>query len=1016
MIPRLSAFEAPTALTQSFLTALAKGGFCGELCSETSERLIAGTDNSVYQLFPQAVVYPAQVEDLELLTKLLGKPEFRSLKVAPRGGGTGTNGQSLTQGLVIDLSRHLNQILEINTQEGWVRVQPGVVLDRLNDLLSPLGYFFAPTLSTSSRATLGGMISTDACGKGSRIYGKTSDHILALKCRMVGGQRLKTEILDEAGWKGERLGEHGDLYALIDQILSERTEEIAQLPQLDRFVTGYNLTRLKDPQSGQYSLNYLIAGSEGTLALVEEAKLKILPLVKHKQLLALRYPDFLAALRGAEALVSLDPAAIETIDDTILGLAREDEIFHLVGPMLSAEGEPVPQAINLVEFIGETAEELQQKIDQAEGLIKQSQGQPGQPSGYYKAAKAHEIAALWELRKKGVGLLGNAKGNRRPIAFVEDTVVPPKHLAAYIEEFRALLEKHGLFYGMFGHVDVGCLHVRPALDMRLPEDQKLLKRISDEVADLVGKYGGVIWGEHGKGFRSGYTEKYVGPVLYQEMGRIKAYFDRNNQLNPGKIVLPCGCEESLVSVDGPMRGDQDRQISAAYQEEFDRAIACNGNGACFNFSPASVMCPSSKSSLNRLHSPKGRAGLMREWLRRLSIAGYQPGGRESMLFGPALRWVGGLEKSLGCYDFSHEVAEAMEGCLACKACVTGCPIKVDIPEMKARFQAEYHRRYPRPVTHLLAAALEWTAPIQAATPRLSRALMSNRLLRSLIAKWGGIVDPPKISQRPVNRRLALGELRLLNIAQPPADLDPRRDVVLIQDSFTSFYEAKTVGHLHELCELLGYRLWLLPHFPNGKALQVKGMLEAFAKVAERNHRLLERASYLGLPMIGLDPAVTLTYRDEYPKALGLKHAGYQVWLPQEWLAGVVDQQAARLSALAPAEFSARLFGHCTEKALEPQSQKLWQSVFKAFGISLKLEEVGCCGMSGIYGHEAKHYSQSRQIFDLSWRPKLEGDPDPGLRLLATGYSCRSQAKRLMGQRPAHPLVVLLERLGEGRHD
>ena len=1020
MIPRLPAYQPPSPVTQRFLDQLSHRGFCGEIRTQTADRLIAGTDNSIYQTHPQAVVFPRHRADLELLTETLGQPEFRAVKLTPRGGGTGTNGQSLTDGVVLDLSRHLNQILEINAQEGWVRVQPGVVLDQLNEALKPTGTFFAPTLSTSSRATLGGMINTDACGKGSKIYGKTSEHILELHCLLVGGKKLHTQILDQAGWEAALVGENQEIYQLVNQIFDQHPNEIAALPQLDRFITGYNLSKLKDPAKDQQTLNYLIAGSEGTLAVVAEAKLKILPLVKHKELLALRYPDFDQALRGAEDLVALKPAAIETIDGTILKLAQDDPIYLQVGHMVTgAAGERV-EAINLVEFIGETAEALSALMAPVlADLDRQTRQQPrlpGSPQGYYRATKAEEIASLWELRKKGVGLLGNAKGKRRPIPFVEDTVVPPKHLADYIKEFRALLESHGLRYGMFGHVDVGCLHVRPALDLKDPKDEALVLLISEEVARLVQKYGGVIWGEHGKGYRSEYTQRYFGPVLYRQLGRIKKAFDPFNQLNPGKITLPEGSKESLVSVQGPLRGHLDRQIKAEYQEEFETSITCNGNGACFNVSPKAVMCPSAKSSGDRVHSPKGRAGLMREWLRRLSLASYQPQERDSVWLGPRLgNWL-----TLGCrqkaYDFNHEVYQAMSGCLSCKACVTGCPIKVDIPQMKSSFLEAYHSRYPRPLRDYLVSFLEDLSPLQAATPKFSRWLLGLPWVREQIARWGGIIDPPRPSERPVGARIKSGELRLLNLQAPPKGLSAQTDLILVQDSFTSFYEARQLGIFSQLAQALGVRLWLLPHFPNGKGKQVKGFLESFQKLAAKNHLLLERAAQLGVPLVGLDPAVTLTYRDEYPKALGLPSLGYRVLLPQEWLLGQLERLGPQLSALRPANFKARLLGHCTEKALVPGCGKDWKQVFEAFGVPLALEEVGCCGMSGIYGHEKEHFSSSQEIFELSWKPVIEANRPVEERLLADGYSCRSQAKRLLGVRLFHPFEALLERVSPAAHE
>jgi len=1010
MIPNLKKSEAPSSLTLRFLEQLVARGFSGEISSSTAQRLLAGTDNSIYQLMPQSVVFPQNQKDIKILATLLGWDEFRAVKVTPRGGGTGTNGQSLTEGITVDMSRHLNHILEINKEEKWVRIEPGVVLDQLNAELKPLGLFFAPTLSTSSRATLGGMINTDACGKGSRIYGKTSDHILELTCRLSGGQGLHTKQFDQSGWEQESQGNSGSFYQLMDQILADYAQEITELPQLDRFVTGYNLNRLKQTETGKYSLNYLIAGSEGTLAFVTEAKLNLLALPKHKSLLALRYPSFDQALRGAEELVQLNPAAIETIDDNILLLAEDDPIYDLVGPMIRpGEGEQV-KAINLVEFLGDDPAELaQQMLEITDRLNVQILSGVG-PSGCYEATDPQEIESLWELRKKGVGLLGNTKGNRRPVPFVEDTVVPPKHLANYIKEFRALLESHGLKYGMFGHVDVGCLHVRPALNLKDPKDEALVKIISDEVANLVHKYGGVIWGEHGKGFRSEYTKRYFGPTLYEQLGRIKQAFDPFNQLNPGKITVPTGSTESLVSVDGPSRGQRDRQIDKNLQVQFETAITCNGNGACFNVSPKVLICPSSKSSRDRVQSPKGRAGLMREWLTRLSKEQWQPNQIESRFVVPILKLGYSLGRVLGRYDFSHEVYEGMDGCLSCKACVTGCPIKVDVPEMKAEFLQHYHRRYIRPLADHLAGQLETIMPWVAQFPKLSRGVLSQPWVRSLLSNWVGIVDPPLPSKRPVSQMLRSGKLKLLSLEEPPTNLSPDKDVILIQDSFTSLFESKLILTLNELCQQLDVNLWVLPLFPNGKALHVKGKLQQFKAQVQANHWILERAAQLKIPMVGVDPAVTLTYRDEYPKTLGIDSLDYKVLLPQEWL--VRQMNAGYIVQKQSTGTQVKLLGHCTQKALVAPAQGLWKQIFQHLGVNLEAVEVGCCGMSGMFGHETRHFNQSREIFDLSWRGHIESAEGSGIQLVADGFSCRSQTKRLTGTRLQHPLEVLLSQVSQ----
>jgi FAD/FMN-containing dehydrogenase/Fe-S oxidoreductase len=1024
MIPALAPQQQIPALYREFLAQLAANGFSGEIRTDYASRLVVATDNSVYQLVPVAVVFPKHEADVVLALRLAHEDTFRDIKLSPRGGGTGTNGQALCDGIIMDVSRHQNKILEVNLSEGWVRVEPGVVLDQLNDHLRPHGVFFAPNLSPSSRATLGGMINTDACGKGSRVYGKTSNHVIELRSVLLDGTVHTSQRIDQA--ELERLkreaGLLGEIHRTVDEIVTTRRGTIAkQFPRLARFLTGYNLAHVIDAQGG-FNLNYILSGSEGTLAVVTQAKLKLTPLPKHKQLFAVRYADFDTALRAANVLVQSDPGAIETVDSTIVGLAKNDVIWHTVAHLLEAQGEAPLAAVNLIEFESDDPQVVARRVAELAARLDAERGLPGQATGYAIATKSQDIAALWALRKKGVGLLGNAKGERRPVPFVEDTAVPPERLADYIRDFRAILDRHGLRYGMFGHVDVGCLHVRPALNLRDPGDGLLLRQISDEVTKLVKSYGGVLWAEHGKGFRSEYSPTFFGPELYQELRKIKGAFDPYNQLNPGKLATPPTSGERLVSVDAKKRGDFDREIGVAAQARFDVAVHCNGNGQCFDYHPDHVMCPSSKVTRDRIHSPKGRAGILREWLRLMAGAGHDPGkvpgkgtgGRRSRRDAPE--------------DFSHEVYDAMNGCLACKACATQCPIKVDVPELRAEFLAHYHSRYRRPLKDYFMATLERVLVLMGKTPRFFNWFFEQRWFNRALERWVGIVDSPKLSEEPLSRSLqgrgaAAFDLKKLRGLAPE---EKRKTVLIAQDPFTTFYETNVALAVYDVLTRLGLNVVFLPYRENGKALHIKGFMGSFRRVVRRNSRFYTRVAELGLPIVGIEPATTLTYRGEYPTALG-KHGGshhhagqheapsappYRIQLLQEFLSEKLAELGSKALVGATGGNGARrlqLFGHCTERTEEVKSQEQWRAVFEAFGVELEPRATGCCGMCGAYGHEAVHYQESRGIFDMSWGKQLP--KDGGERtVLAQGHSCRSQVKRFAGFVPRHPIEALRDLL------
>jgi FAD/FMN-containing dehydrogenase/Fe-S oxidoreductase len=1019
MIPILAPHAPLPELYREFLAQLSADGFSGEISTDYATRLVAATDNSVYQLLPVAVLFPRHEADVALTLRLAHREAFRDIKLSPRGGGTGTNGQALCDGLILDLSRHFRSILELNLEAGWVRVQPGVVLDQLNDYLKPHGVFFAPNLSPSSRATLGGMVATDACGKGSRIYGKTSNHLLTLRSVLLDGSSFESSRISPA--ELERLLERRDLigeaHRVVNQIVTTRRGSIAkQFPRLARFLTGYNLAHVLD-DAGHFNLNYILAGSEGTLAVVTEAKLKLTKIPKHKQLFALRYPDFDSALRAANLLVRSEPGAIETVDDNVLGLARKDVIWYSVKHLLDVPGEPAAIAINLVEFESDDPAVVERKVRELARTLDAERGQPGKASGYTLATRAEDIAALWALRKKGVGLLGNLAGERRPVPFVEDTAVPPERLADYIRDFRAILDRHGLRYGMFGHVDVGCLHVRPALNLRDPLDGKKLREISDEVVRLVKSYGGVLWAEHGKGFRSEYSPTFFGPELYQELRKVKGAFDPYNQLNPGKLATPPTSGERLVSVDAKKRGDFDREISKAARAKYDVAVHCNGNGQCFDYHQDHVMCPSYKGTRDRIHSPKGRAGIMREWLRLLSNASFDAGVVRGTGSG------GHQGRAEAATDFSHQVYDAMNGCLACKACATQCPIRVDVPELRAEFLSHYHMRYRRPLKDHLVAGLESMLRLMGRVPRLMNWFLTRGWFKAALARWGGIVDSPLLSEERLDLALAARgaprfDLRALSKLDTT---EKQRTVLIAQDAFTTFYESNVALAVYDVLTRLGLTVVFLPFRMNGKAMHIKGFLQRFTRLVKQNTRFYTRVAELGIPIVGIEPAVTLTYRDEYRTALrrsvgkaprrGAEDA-FRVQLLQEYLAAKLPELGSP-PELSPAQQDGPLllFGHCTERTEEVESQKQWQVVFRAFGLELQTQATGCCGMCGVYGHEAEHYAQSRGVFELSWAPRLAKEPAAQRSVLAPGHSCRSQVKRFAGFVPRHPMEALRDALG-----
>jgi len=1015
MIPRLHQCDPVQLLYLDFMQTLQKQGFEGDVSPDYASRIVQSTDNSIYQILPQGVLYPKSVADLVNIAELSDTKPFHQIVLSPRGGGTGTNGQSLTDGLIVDMSRHMNSILEINAEERWARVESGVVKDQLNKALKPLGLFFAPELSTSNRATIGGMVNTDASGQGSVLYGKTRDHVLQLKTVLLDGTLIESQAVDQPTLEILQNGVERShrIYQLVDAIYAQNHREIkACFPPLNRCLTGYDLAHIRDDQQ-QFNLNNILCGSEGTLGFIAEAKLNLLPIPKFAALVNVQYLDFEQSMRDAQGLMSCQPSSIETMDSKVLGLAREDNSWSEVSGYFPEHADLHVAGVNLVEYTAHSQQELDERLALAQSYLAQSQGKEGKSVGYTIASGQAEVAKIWAMRKKSVGLLGNAKGEARPVPFVEDTAVPPENLADFIMEFRQVLDDQNLQYGMFGHVDAGVLHVRPTLDIKKPADEHMIRKVTDQVIELIKKYNGLLWGEHGKGVRSEFSPEFFGP-LYPFLQQIKGTFDPRNQLNPGKIATTVETDTQLLKIDEvPMRGQFDRTILKENWNQYTEALYCNGNGACFNFDPDDAMCPSWKGTRERKYSPKGRASLIREWLRLMSdkqVTLESPSWSRQIFLWPIdvfIRLANSLQHKKGQYDYNHEVYDSMSACLACKSCTGACPIKVDVPEFRAKFLQQYFTRYLRPLKDYFIGSLEFIIPYLAYWPAPYNWMMNSKPFQGLLARFAGMVDSPLIATKSLKKSMKVmgvqwateGHLNKLSVDEK------QNSVILVQDAFYSYFDPDVVADVLLCIKKLGFNPMVLPYTPNGKPLHVHGFLKLFRITASRTRKKLARVSSFGIPLIGLDPSMTLVFRSEYQKYLS--EATPEVLLVQEWLAK--QDLTAKGGELKLSGESIYLLGHCTENANVSASTALWQKIFSSLDMTLTDIKVGCCGMAGTFGHETKNLHTSQQIYQLSWSGVINNPKYKG-RLTATGYSCRSQVMRLDEQNLLHPLQIVLSRM------
>lgn len=961
-----SAFDARLKL---FVADLGNEDFCGDVDDSVAARLVNATDNSIYHVEPALVVYPRNADDLSLLARL---SQRHRIAITARGGCTGTNGQSLTPFVVVDLSRHMNAIIRFDPSAQTVTVEPGVVLNQLNDYLRPLGFFFAPTVSTASRATLGGMLATDASGKGSRRYGRTSDHVSSMVIVMDDGSRV--EVADAALCDlvaDKALTRLGSICRMIAEAVTTHSADIQEAyPDMNRGLTGYNLKEVVT-EDGGFRLSKLLAGSEGTLALTAEMTFKVTRKPRHRALCVLAYDDCLTALGEVERLVLADPVAVEFIDDKVVALAEDSPLWSGLETMLGNLREA--RGLLFLEFAEHSAEAVAARMKRLDSLL---QADRAAHIGRSETTDATEMAALWSLRERSVGLLASMEGARRGIAFVEDVAVPPKNLVAFVKSFRTLLDGYRLQYGMFGHADVGCIHVRPMLDMKDPADRALVREISDKVARLARTHGGLIWGEHGKGYRGEYLSLYVGGAIHDIFRRIKAAFDPNNLLNPGKLVSPAGSDVDISRLDTVgFRGARDASIDKSHQADFERAIACNGNGACFNPDAADAMCPSYKASRDRTQSPKGRAALFREWARISSVGG-------------------------NINPVATALKTSLDTCLSCNACSSQCPVQVDIPAMKARFLETYYETERRPIRDRVLRHLERLTLIGASWPRLGNFVVHNPASVRIAGHVIGLRDLPKFPICSLAEEMKRARVDFIDPDLPlPSGVDPEQCVILVPDSFSGVFEPHLWAAAAMLFRRMGFRVLAAPILKNGKALNVRGFGAAFSATALATGEKLSRLADTGAHLVAIEPAITLLFRQEYRRLM--PNRPLRISSIDEFLTSHLDTLSSHAQSADDRPY--RLFVHCTEQTAEPRTAGRWEAVFQATGRRIELAHTGCCGMAGLFGHETEHVDMSRRLFDLSWAAQL--DQDDAIPLI-TGYSCRSQTKRLWRAGVRHPIEAL----------
>lgn len=940
----------------------------GEVRCDRLSRALYSTDASVYQIVPLGVVMPRTEADVLATLHTCAR---HGVPLTARGGGTSQAGQCIGPGVILDCSKYFNEVLEINAEERWARVRPGCVLDDLNRAAAIHGLQFAPDISTASRATIGGMIANNSSGTHSVIHGKTVDHVLGLRVSLADGSVIDAGPLnaDEVRERCARPGLVGEAYRTVCRLAREHAAEIERrYPKILRRVGGYNLDLVgANPQAG-FNLAQLFVGSEGTLGVVLEAKLKLIPLPRAKALLVVQFRDLLDALGATPAILAHAPAAVEVMDRHILDSTLLNPDAARLRGFLQGE----PEAILVIEFYADAPEEAQARVVALEGELRRL----GHGAHYHRAIDPGEQQRIWKLRTLALGLSMAEKGDAKAISFVEDTAVSPDCLRDYIAEFLAIIRRHGTTAGVYAHASVGCLHVRPVIDLKTEEGVQRFEAIAAEVAELVLKYHGALSGEHGDGLvRSPFQEKMFGPVLYQAFRELKRAFDPQGLLNPGKIVDAPPLASNLRY--GPAYVTPEIPTTFDFSADggfLQAAELCAGVGECRK-KQGGTMCPSYRATREEQHSTRGRANAL-----RLALTGQAD-----------LRGLG-----------DPALLETLDLCLECKACKAECPTNVDMARLKAEFLHQ----------HLSARGFPLRNRVFGHVARLSRwgrrlAPLSSWLVRSGPVRW--------LNERLLGierRRLPPAFARRTLMHQFGALRQPEEGTIqalLFPDTFTNYYQPEIGLAAIELLNRAGCTVTLGPARLRccGRPFISNGMLTEAVAHARANVTQLFAWAADGWPITGCEPSCLLTLKDDYPALLhGAERRMAEV------VAGACrtyEELLDGLLAARPLPFRAGpkrvlVQGHCHQRALVGMgpSMRLLQRLPGAQVVDL---DAGCCGMAGSFGYEKEHYEVSRLVGEHRLFPAVRA-AGPDDVIVAPGFSCRLQVAHFCSRAAVHPATLL----------
>ncbi|MEM8487365.1 MAG: FAD-linked oxidase C-terminal domain-containing protein [Bacteroidota bacterium] len=970
--------QQPPSSLPDFLADLRKQ-VNGALRTDTYSKVLYSTDASIYQVMPHGVLVPEHVEHVHAAVELAAKYDIPLL---PRTAGSSLAGQAVNEAVVIDFSKHINNIVEVNEEEQWVQVQPGIVLDELNIHLQQYGLQFGPDPASSNRAAMGGIVSNNSTGSHSIMYGMTTDHVMAMDVILADGAQAHFGPLSDAELQQrcERSGLEGKIYQQMTAMVADpANEEIIRTgtPRHWRRCGGYNLDRLiqggvsfKYPQrDDRFNLAKVVSGAEGTFAVMTGIKLNVVRKPTKTALAIVHFDKLFEALQAVPVILEVDPSAIELLDNLGLTLCREVPDY---ARLLDSFIEGSPNSVLITEFYGESEAELKSKIDRLKTHLKQQ----GVPSGAVVSAfDADHQAKVWKVRKVGLGLLMSIKGDHKPIPFIEDAAVPVEHLAEYVTKVEQFCNDRGTDVAYYAHASAGCVHIRPLINTKEAAEVSKLPEITSFSVDLLKGYGGSLSSEHGDGrARSGFNAQFFGPELYGLYKQAKDIFDPKGILNPGNVVNAGPMTEKLRYGAGYGVMSIKDHIDFKADQGFHRAVEmCNGAGICRKRTTG-TMCPSFMATREEEHSTRGRANAL-----RAALSGNLP------------------NKELT----SKRMYEVMDLCIECKACKAECPSSVDMAKIKFEFLAQYHEANGTPFRTRLFGNI-------AGLTRLTSGLLApiaNFTTRLGPVRW--VMD--KVLGISRRRTLpAFARHSFVNWFEKRGEQPPAIDkVVLFNDTFNTYNSPEVAIAATEVLEAAGLQVILPGHRCCGRPMISKGLVEEARKAAADTVSKLEPYARAGIPIVGLEPSCLLSLRDEYlhllPDNPAAQLVASQAVMFEEFIASLAD--AGKL-ALQFKEKKQRLLlhGHCHQKALVGTTPSK-QMLSLPDGYTVEEVDSGCCGMAGSFGYEKEHYDISMTMAERRLLPAVRSEKEDTV-LVAAGFSCRHQIKDGTGRVALHPAEVI----------